>query len=260
MALVPDGAVARMAELKPTAFNLYVYFCRWRDHTTGLVWREAGDIEAIHRSTGINRTYLSTLKGELRTKQWIAQEGDRIRPLVGDFNVGARRSEYPKDASKFSSPGSEIPSDYSKFSSPDSNIPSGSNKDVQRTSSTIQHPHSTAAPDRGREGSRFTESEVLAWAEAEAKRDPSIRSARALGMARLADGKADALVEAFLNPAPAPREEDNPLLKIPLEHCPDCHGAMFEVTDKGARKCKHPRLLETWIQNNLAAAPESATA
>lgn len=80
MAFIPDEAIERSQELKPSAFSLYVYYCMRRNKETGTCFpklrRAATDLH-------IEYTYASKLRAELVTKGWIAIEDGEVKPLVG---------------------------------------------------------------------------------------------------------------------------------------------------------------------------------
>jgi hypothetical protein len=262
VALVPDDAIMRMAELKsPSAFNLYVYYCRWRDHGTGYVFGDKAAPREAAAGTGINLTYISTLKKQLTAAGWIAEEGGRVKVMVGDFNVGRKGSEYPRRALQT---GSNISSFGSNISSGNSNISSGnSNISSPLLIESSTPPAHTPAPEPlgnfERQGvgvgSAFTWPEVLEWARAMKKQDPTIRSAESLAVARLKDGMADHSIREYFSPAPKHEDKADPFEGVPLELCPNCYGAKFEVVPgKGARKCSHPRLLEVWLETQQQKA------
>jgi hypothetical protein len=75
MAFVPDEAVYSSGEISSAAFKLYVCYCAHRSNKSGLAWPKR---ETIEMETGLNLTYISTMKGQLAAAKWIEIVGGRV--------------------------------------------------------------------------------------------------------------------------------------------------------------------------------------
>lgn len=114
MALVPDEAVERMAEVSGAAFKVYAYYCRRRNHATGDCWPS---LKTTARDTGLCYSYVSEIRKELVRVGWIRLENDRILLLCGfvvSENPKMNISENPKISSENPKPVSENPKRYIK--------------------------------------------------------------------------------------------------------------------------------------------------
>jgi hypothetical protein len=84
MAFVPDKAGKRaLKDLALTSFVLYLYYCQWRDHETGLSRRS---FEKAWHDLELHRATAYRAQKELLDKHWIHVTPDgQIRPIMGSF-------------------------------------------------------------------------------------------------------------------------------------------------------------------------------
>lgn len=278
MAYAPDDAIPRLGELSASAIQLYLFHCRWRDHTDKV---SRATLAQAMQELKMKRATAYRADLELRKKGFTREvESGALVLLVGDFSrmdewaARRRKKKLAEEARKRQETGLNAEAGSLNFETKNLNSEARNlknetaiNKD--RSSPSIQpsypadHPAPTpptpapkpAQANRVGVGSIYEFDQVLAWAQDEARRDPAIRSARAVAEARYRDGAADTRIGQFL--APKQPELPNPLLGIDVHLCPDCHGSGMEIVPgNGARRCTHPRLLATWIAKQQEAAAE----
>jgi hypothetical protein len=83
MAFIPDEALDRYDELQPSSQLAYSYFCRFRNHKTGIAPKtldECAEKYKWSRATKFN------VQKELIEGGWIEKTDGGVRPLVGDFS------------------------------------------------------------------------------------------------------------------------------------------------------------------------------
>ena len=88
MAYVPDEAIQLLNDLSPTAGQLYLFFCRWRDHGTGYSRKKFDTACAEH---GVSKATFYRVRGELLRdktgRSWVTLDDmGRVGLLVGDFS------------------------------------------------------------------------------------------------------------------------------------------------------------------------------
>ena len=81
MAFIPDEAVDAMHQISKSAFLVYVYLCRRRNHRTGVCFPS---LRTIAEECGIEYSYASLMRAELIKKGWldINDDGELI-PVKG---------------------------------------------------------------------------------------------------------------------------------------------------------------------------------
>lgn len=91
MAFIPDECVhdaqyelvSGSGQVKHAAYYLYTYYCRRRNHKSGLC---SAKLEATHADTGLPKSNISQLKSFLIENGWIHDYGKNlIRPLKGFY-------------------------------------------------------------------------------------------------------------------------------------------------------------------------------
>lgn len=96
MAFIPDEAIRRMREIPLPAYQLYTYYCMKRSNATG-------DYEVpnklVTEETGMDRSQVHRMRHVLIAEGWIEADGDRIRPILGDFSPADRRTRAGDGAS-----------------------------------------------------------------------------------------------------------------------------------------------------------------
>jgi hypothetical protein len=81
MAYVPDEAVDAMHQISKSAFLIYVYLCRRRNHRTGVCFPS---LRTIAEECGVEYSYASLMRAELIKKGWLdlSDDGELI-PVKG---------------------------------------------------------------------------------------------------------------------------------------------------------------------------------
>lgn len=82
MAFVPDEALDNAAQVSKTAFALYIFLCRWRNHKHQ---NSILNFPAAQATLALSRSQIYRNISELKAAGWIITRGDFVTPIMGSF-------------------------------------------------------------------------------------------------------------------------------------------------------------------------------
>lgn len=94
MAYVPDDAIDDSFQLTPTAFRLYCFICRRRNHKTGNAWIKP---KVASNLLGVSPSQIYRALAELTAAKWIITNNETVVPIYGTFTPADRRPKNQPD-------------------------------------------------------------------------------------------------------------------------------------------------------------------
>ncbi len=99
MAYVPDLAIEQSHLLTPTAFRLYCFICRYRNHKYGNAIITPG---LVANALDVSQSQIYRALDELRNLEWIVRRGTFVTPIYGDFQpVETNRRQFAPTRKSF---------------------------------------------------------------------------------------------------------------------------------------------------------------
>ena len=82
MAYIPDEAIDESVEVSATAFRVYTYICRRRNHARQYAWLS---VDNLMSALTLSKTTIYEAVRELEHKGWIARSENMWQPQKGSF-------------------------------------------------------------------------------------------------------------------------------------------------------------------------------
>lgn len=88
MAFIPDEAIDYSFDVTPTAFKVYCFICRRRNHQRQFAWIT---MDNLMTTLGLSKSVAYEAANELEKKGWLDRHESAWKPLKGDFYPVDRR-------------------------------------------------------------------------------------------------------------------------------------------------------------------------